>query len=168
MCAAKTRSPGNCRSTPINGAEIRSEAVTAICMLASLSHEQEAALLKPLLAPSTSAVWYIRHSSYTAFDPLESALTRLCAARLHEAPPRPGDRDPAHGLIMVMPTHEAAFGAASEVERTREGGGAGIPVLLLTPAGQAPVAISMPGFEESHYPISLAKLHQFTSSLKAS
>src|SRR5205823_3204107 len=95
----------------------------------------------------------------------EAALSNLCNLKVQDRVPRANDRFELQGLVIASPSYEAAPEALSETRAVREAG-AELPVLLLTPAGQAARGRAPPGVEEAHFPISLGRLAKFILPLK--
>jgi CheY-like chemotaxis protein len=149
------------QTVALNAAEIRSEAVSQVCMLAELTAEHEECILKPR-GKSEVQVWYARHPSFSAMDPLGAALAQLCDLRVNSRVPSSRELSGLKGMVIVESRQDDSLMA----EYRRLGTASGtIPLLYLSSADGSAGKPNRPGFKRIMYPVSLRQLDGFISTL---
>jgi HD-like signal output (HDOD) protein len=161
----------DCRSmliptSSLNFPEIRSEAVTTVCMLAKLSAEAEALFLKPMIDRNDAGISYARHPSFAALDPIFVALINLANAQILDKQ-HPVDTTTLQRLAVISPSSHLPF--MSDAVRACTQSGLKVPVLhIVTTTEARPPGGAPDGVSEIGIPFSIDKLHQFISGLKRS
>jgi len=145
----------------LNAAEIRSEAIRQICMLAQLTADQEESFLKPRVRNEVQ-VWYARNPSFSAMDPLGTALAQLCDLSFNSRAPTPHELSGVKGIVIAGPRQDDLVMSGYR----RLGAAAGkIPALYLSSADSPSVKQSRSGFKTITCPVSIRQLAGFIATL---
>jgi two-component system chemotaxis response regulator CheY len=149
------------QTTALNAAEIRSEAINQVLMLAELTAEQEEIVLRPRVRNEVR-VWYARHPSFSAMDPVGTALAQLCDVGVNDRVPTSQELSGVRGMVIVEPGQDAllmsGYGRLGVSAET-------IPVLYLSSAEYRSITPSRPAFKRMSYPVSMRQLTGFISTL---
>ena len=158
---------GSMDPAPIDGLELRTEVVALTSYLARLSAADAATLSTPPFESQGGRVWYARHESLAALDPLAMALSFLTQIDVRDRlPTGPHELADHQAMIVVAPKPDSPGFSIEEAERITRGlDRAGLPVLYLM--GNLPEAApAIPANTEiTRYPIPLGRLAQFTEHL---
>jgi two-component system, chemotaxis family, chemotaxis protein CheY len=153
-------------TTSINFAEIRSETMTSICMVANITSADEALYAKPLLNRSEANIWYVRNSNFAGLDPIEAALNSMANVRARDRTPQLEELAGLQGLVILSPAANSP--QFSEALRMRTQGKKQFPILHIVSGSDAAKSATPPnGVEVIGYPISLTRLAQFVAAFKA-
>lgn len=149
--------------------DLRAETLTTIGMLARLSPDAARHATEPLAARRPAHVWYARHPSFAAFDPVEAALRSMTALVVtrDRLPDRADDLAGVGGLVVAAPRTGAAPLSPADADAARRAcGRKDWPVLHLSgPAESAPSAGS--SIDAVPYPVTLSRLAEFVGRLEA-
>lgn len=140
----------------INCAEVRAESITMTCILAKVPADLESALMNPQLPKRELKVWYVRHTSFAALDPIEAALSQLCGLQTKDRLPRPDEAAQCAAIVLTSPPSDTAILSAPP---------AGLPTLHLVAPGSRAANSTAAGIERLTYPVTLRQLDRFVASL---
>jgi hypothetical protein len=162
-CAVTLIQQSECRTALIsphaaNLAEIRSESLMSIALLANCTAEQEAQLMKPLLPKQDIRVWYVRYNNFLPCAPVEEALRNLCTVETHDHLPQPDDLA-AIQAVTVGPSNPLEPLRDPRRFQTRDG--KAVPTMYLVRSGADGFASSNAIIAQ--YPIAVRRIAEFLS-----
>jgi HD-like signal output (HDOD) protein/DNA-binding NarL/FixJ family response regulator len=124
--------------------DVRGQILALTPLLARLPPEEEDKLSRPLLENTNKRVWLMRDSSFSKFDPLETALEALANVKVSENPPVSADECDA----LVIEARQRMPSALAGI----------VPVLRLSSEN---VADATPGITECGVAVPLERLAAF-------
>lgn len=147
-------------STVLGAPELRAESQAIIGVLATA--DQKAALDEPLLPRAEAKVWYVRHASFAALDPIEVGLAGLCKILPHDRLPTADECDGLAGLVITSPI---LMPGIADLQKALAQAKKKLPTFNITRTDPTAIAAPAGGVEESAYPIPLRRLANFVAGL---
>jgi two-component system, chemotaxis family, chemotaxis protein CheY len=148
----------------INGADIRAHAIAISKKLAGDATET------PAVTPQRLKLWYARHNTYAAFDPVEEALKLFADVETHAAPPSKREHFAnLDGVVVCAPATDT-FGLLwclpDRMNQTSAGGRLKILYIVPPSAGTDPKRSANDDVHTLPYPFSLTALEQSLKLIK--
>ena len=88
---------------------LQGEVLALTAVLGRLSPQDEAAVIKPLVGRAPRRVWYARDPAFSAFDPLDAALSAMADPVTRDRLPTPAELE-GHDLLIVAARNPHAPG----------------------------------------------------------
>jgi hypothetical protein len=160
---------GRAAPDPLDGTTLRCDVLANTSLFARLSRRDEAKLAQPLYPSRSLKLWYARHPSFSAFDPLEAALSQIGAASTRDRLPRGADELGGCDALVVAAPRSNLRGFMPEDVRavTRDGVQRPLPTLYLVGAEDDAAGVRESGLESATYPIALSALATFLEAAEA-
>lgn len=161
-CLAAT---GQENPAPPNNGEMRSQIFCLTGLLARLTADDEANLMKPLYERRNVQIWVARDPALSGFDPVATALEFLAAPTLHDRLPEPGVLNGCQALIVNAQMSQTAGFTLQDIQRAcRRPDGSMVSVLWL--CGKIDSPVNVEGITQVQWPIHHIQLASFIARVQ--